>query len=389
MIVNPLVAAAAVAARAFALFSSPQVPAPPPPFPSENYFDDGLMDQDVMYGHQARELEDFMGSARGGMPPPMERDPVYYPPVDVKDAEIVGEERSPVEAHSTSTNGTKPPQLPDTNHPHILLGISLDATFDDVRRAYKRLVKLYHPDAAVGPDASEEERQSANRDFARINAAYDILKRRENEEVFEYTAYEDGQRVTRSVVDSEESRRRDPHRIDYDRIRYGNCQPRERMWYENEHSYQPQCNGFDVDASSYSSPYTRGRWWSQHNYEPLKSDQSRSERHAGHEGNSVGFGGAPRRDPWWNEDPSFYGSHHSREEYPPRDGHGAEAERMEGFAYKDRVWGERLVSDDYGPRHTIPGPPAPAYEYEPEDFFPPAEKWWKADGDDSWSNFAP
>ncbi|KAL9182562.1 hypothetical protein ACHAXT_013214 [Thalassiosira profunda] len=392
MLVNPLVAAAAVAARAFTLFSAPQVPVPPPvppidasSFPRDEHFDDSLMDQElmdqeVMYGHQARELEDFMGSVRGGMPPPMEREPVYCPPVDVKDAEIVGEERSPVEAHGSSTSGTKPKPLPDTNHPHLLLGISLDATFDDVRRAYKRLVKIYHPDAAVGPDASDEERQSANRDFARINAAYDILKRRENEEVFEYTVYEDGQRVKRSVVNSEESRRRDPHRVDYDRIRYGNRQPRERMWYENEHSYQPRCNGFDGYASSHSSPYARGRWWSQHNYEPLKSDQTRwSERHAGREAGGAGFGGTPRRDPWWDEDPSLYESHRSREECPPR---------MEGFAYKDRVWGERLVSDDYEPRHTMSGP-APGYEYETEDFFPPTEKWWNADDDNSWSNFAP
>lgn len=86
-----------------------------------------------------------------------------------------------IEKNTSEEQAAKAPPLPQTNNPFALLGLCVAASFDAVRQAYKEKVKVYHPDVLVGPDASPEERKQANWDFARINSAYDILKRKEDE----------------------------------------------------------------------------------------------------------------------------------------------------------------------------------------------------------------
>ncbi|KAL7538316.1 hypothetical protein ACHAWF_006049 [Thalassiosira exigua] len=149
-----------------------------------------------------------------------------------------------------------PPPLPDTDDPRTLLGLGLDVgrgeetTFEDVRRAYREMVRVYHPDAAVGPDASSDDRVRANRDFARINAAFEILKGRETAQTYEYSVYVDGEKVTRTVVVSEETRLRDPHRVDYDRIaamaEHRRRRPKARAWYEEDRDDMPGWTGFET-----------------------------------------------------------------------------------------------------------------------------------------------
>ena len=73
------------------------------------------------------------------------------------------------------------PKLPDTNDPLELLG--LDRRYppenaSEIRRAFLRMAKKYHPDA-VAADASPEQREKASLNFARINAAYQLLKERQ------------------------------------------------------------------------------------------------------------------------------------------------------------------------------------------------------------------
>jgi molecular chaperone DnaJ len=48
-----------------------------------------------------------------------------------------------------------------------ILGVPRDATADDIKRAYRKLARQYHPD--VNPDPSAQER------FKEINAAYEVL----------------------------------------------------------------------------------------------------------------------------------------------------------------------------------------------------------------------
>ena len=53
-----------------------------------------------------------------------------------------------------------------------VLELETDATFEDVRSAYRRLAKACHPDVKPG-DAAAAER------FRQVQAAYDVLKRAE------------------------------------------------------------------------------------------------------------------------------------------------------------------------------------------------------------------
>ncbi len=50
---------------------------------------------------------------------------------------------------------------------YLVLGISPDATADEVRQAYFRLVKMYHPDRNKSPEATEK--------MVEINLAYETL----------------------------------------------------------------------------------------------------------------------------------------------------------------------------------------------------------------------
>ena len=48
-----------------------------------------------------------------------------------------------------------------------ILGVGRDATDDDIKRAYRKLARQYHPD--VNPDPAAHEK------FKDINAAYEVL----------------------------------------------------------------------------------------------------------------------------------------------------------------------------------------------------------------------
>ena len=60
--------------------------------------------------------------------------------------------------------------------PHAALGVDEDACAEDVRRAYQRKMREYHPDRVA--NAAPELRELAERRSKEINAAYDALKKR-------------------------------------------------------------------------------------------------------------------------------------------------------------------------------------------------------------------
>lgn len=55
-----------------------------------------------------------------------------------------------------------------SQNPYGVLGVSPDATDDEIKKAYRRLAKQYHPD--IHPD-----REFAEKKMAEINAAYDQI----------------------------------------------------------------------------------------------------------------------------------------------------------------------------------------------------------------------
>ena len=52
-----------------------------------------------------------------------------------------------------------------------ILGVSKDATEDDIKKAFRRLAKKYHPDA----QHTEADKKSAEAKFKEINEAYSVL----------------------------------------------------------------------------------------------------------------------------------------------------------------------------------------------------------------------
>ena len=53
--------------------------------------------------------------------------------------------------------------------PYAVLGVSRDASDDEIKRAYRRLAKQYHPDVNPGDEYAAQQMQ-------KINAAYEQIK---------------------------------------------------------------------------------------------------------------------------------------------------------------------------------------------------------------------
>ncbi|KAL7443903.1 hypothetical protein ACHAXM_009560 [Skeletonema potamos] len=73
---------------------------------------------------------------------------------------------------------TQPAPLPTTDDPFLLLGLdSRNPTVDkqEIKRAYRKRAMQYHPDVLLDQDSTEAEREQASKNFARINAAYEML----------------------------------------------------------------------------------------------------------------------------------------------------------------------------------------------------------------------
>ncbi len=87
-----------------------------------------------------------------------------------------------------ATNGEPPPRTPPPRPPRTApaagelydrLGVTRDATQQDIRKAYRRLARQLHPD--VNPDPTVVER------FKRVTEAYDVLSDPERREIYDLT----------------------------------------------------------------------------------------------------------------------------------------------------------------------------------------------------------
>ena len=61
--------------------------------------------------------------------------------------------------------------------PHAVLGVAPDASLDEIRAAYRRLIRSHHPDLMVARSMPAERVALATQRIARINAARDRLLR--------------------------------------------------------------------------------------------------------------------------------------------------------------------------------------------------------------------
>lgn len=67
--------------------------------------------------------------------------------------------------------------LPDAGEHYAVLGISAKASDAEVRKAYKRLAKDFHPDRISNKDLPPVFVEFAEREFQRVQAAYDAIRK--------------------------------------------------------------------------------------------------------------------------------------------------------------------------------------------------------------------
>jgi DnaJ like chaperone protein len=61
---------------------------------------------------------------------------------------------------------------PDKADPYLVLGVAYDASEEEIKRSYRRLVRENHPDSLIGRGVPEEFVRLANDKLAAINSAY-------------------------------------------------------------------------------------------------------------------------------------------------------------------------------------------------------------------------
>jgi DnaJ like chaperone protein len=66
---------------------------------------------------------------------------------------------------------------PDHEDPYVILGVPRNASDDELKKAYYRLIKENHPDSLIARGVPEEFVKQANEKVAAINGAYDMIKK--------------------------------------------------------------------------------------------------------------------------------------------------------------------------------------------------------------------
>ena len=85
-------------------------------------------------------------------------------------AAIFGYDEDEFSRFSDIYSGENPP-------PHLVLGVSAQASLDEARLAWRKLAAAHHPDKLIAAGMPEEFIQAATDRLARINHAYDLLSR--------------------------------------------------------------------------------------------------------------------------------------------------------------------------------------------------------------------
>jgi DnaJ-class molecular chaperone len=65
---------------------------------------------------------------------------------------------------------------------HIVLGVNINATIDDINQAYRRLVLKYHPDKNL------ENQQECLSKFKEIQEAYEYLINQKSKSYFDFSS---------------------------------------------------------------------------------------------------------------------------------------------------------------------------------------------------------
>ncbi|MCH4022170.1 MAG: TerB family tellurite resistance protein [Acetobacter sp.] len=79
-------------------------------------------------------------------------------------------------AWERASTGRNRPAI-DENHAYAVLGVAITDTDETIRVAWRTLIRTHHPDVLTARGASDAEISQAVEKIARINAAWDIVRR--------------------------------------------------------------------------------------------------------------------------------------------------------------------------------------------------------------------
>ena len=65
-----------------------------------------------------------------------------------------------------------------SNDPYKALGLTKDATADEIKKAYRELVKKYHPDKVIADD--QALKAGAEEKFKQVQKAYETIQKERN-----------------------------------------------------------------------------------------------------------------------------------------------------------------------------------------------------------------
>lgn len=150
---------------------------------------------------------------------------------------------------SSSSNKTKPPPLPNTEDPFLLLGMNTP-TVDkkEIKRAYRKRAMQYHPDVICSTDSTAKERDVASKDFARINAAYEMLTGGNKGGAGADSSTSGGGAKTGSGGDNYQP----PHR----RTSSSSYSGKSTNWEDFMPNYDEEDSKYDADGDSFGSIFT-------------------------------------------------------------------------------------------------------------------------------------
>lgn len=124
--------------------------------------------------------------------------------------------------------------------PYKVLGVSPDASDEEIKRAYRRLAKKYHPDLNPGDQAAAEKMQQVNAAYEQIKNPEKFQQRQSNSGYGSYGGYDPfGGYRQQSDYGSQTGDQYQQAAYNYIRFRryreavnaLGNCQKRDARWY--------------------------------------------------------------------------------------------------------------------------------------------------------------
>jgi DnaJ-domain-containing protein 1 len=128
----------------------------------EMELDDGAVLRGSVFVSQRQRLPDLMNDDR------------QFLPFETTDG-LITIVRKQVVRRITPLN--QMPAEPLSTDPAEILGVATDATYEEVREAYLRKVQEYHPDRLSAAGMPKDFIQMANERTARINDAFDRIKK--------------------------------------------------------------------------------------------------------------------------------------------------------------------------------------------------------------------